>query len=81
MNKILPDKHKATLVYTGTKLGSNFNIKDINKKEHKHDLVYSVKCPEEPCNETYSGVTGRRLIERIGEHRGKTRIHMYINTQ
>ena len=46
VKKILPDKHKAALVYTGTKLGSNFNIKDITMKEHKHDLVYSVKCPE-----------------------------------
>ena len=55
MNKILPDKHKATLVYTVTKLGSNFNIKDITKKEHKHDLVCSVKCPEETCTETYNG--------------------------
>ena len=71
VNKILPDKHTATLVYTGTKLGSNFNIKDITKKEHKHDLIYSVKCPEETCNEAYNSEAGRRLIERVGEHRGK----------
>ena len=36
LNKILPDKHKTTLVYTGTKLSSNFSINDIAKKEHKH---------------------------------------------
>ena len=71
MNKILPDKQKATLVYTRTKLGYNFNIKDITKKEHKHDLVYRVKCPEETCNETYNGETGRRIVEGIDEHRGK----------
>ena len=65
MNKILPDKHKATLVYTGTKLVSNFNIKDITKKERKHDLVYIVKCPEETCNETYNGETGRRLVNEL----------------
>ena len=59
MNKIFLDKYKSTLVYTDTKLGSNFNIKDITKKEHKHDLVYSVKCPKETCNETYNGGTGR----------------------
>ena len=39
VNKIFRDKHKATLVYTGNKYGSNFNIKDITKDEHKHDLV------------------------------------------
>ena len=58
VNKILPNKHKATLVYTGTKLGSNFNIKDITKKEHKHDIVYSVKRPEETFNETFNGEHG-----------------------
>ena len=44
---------------------SNFTIKDITKKEHKHDLVYSVKRPEETCNETYNGETGRRLINEL----------------
>ena len=63
VNKILPNKQKATLVCTGTKLGSNFNIKDTTEKEHKHELVYSVKCPEETCNETYKDETGRRLVE------------------
>ena len=63
VNKILPSKQKATLVYSSTKLRSNFNIKDITKKEHKHDLVYSVKFPEEPCNKTYNGETGWRLVE------------------
>ena len=71
VNKILPDKHKGKLIYTGTKLSSNFNIKDITQKEHKHDLVYGVKCPEETCAETCNGETGRRLVERIDEHRGK----------
>ena len=93
-------------------------------KERKHDLVYSVKCPEETCNETYNGEnrdgskaaarskmeqfviivngwkpltiitkrsildvaaaldppleTGRRLVERIDEHRGKDKnSHMH----
>ena len=71
MNKILPDKHKAILVHIGTKLASNFNNKDFTKKEHKYDLVYSVKCREETCTETYNGETGRRLVERIDEHGGK----------
>ena len=77
MKKILPDKDKAALVYTGTKLGSNFNIKGITKKEHKHDLVYSVKCPEETCNEPYNGETGRRLIQRVGEYRRKDKNSIY----
>ena len=31
---------KAALVYSSSKVGSNFNLKDITKKEHKHDLVF-----------------------------------------
>ena len=49
------------LVYTGTKLGTIVNIKDKTKKEHNHDLAYSVKCPMKNCLESYSGETGRRL--------------------
>lgn len=45
INSNLPEKKKAQIIYTGTKLGNKFNIKDVNKKEHKHDLIYSVNCP------------------------------------
>ena len=32
------------LVYTGTKLGTKFNVKDVTKKEHHHDhIVKSVR--------------------------------------
>ena len=68
MNEILPDKHKTTLIYTGTKLGPNFNIKYITKKE-QHNLKCSVKYPKETCDETYNGETGRGLVEQIDEQR------------
>ena len=56
----------------------NFNVKDVTKKEHKHDLIYSVKCPDETCNKRYNCDTGRRLVERIDEHRGKDKnSHVY----
>ena len=51
------------------KLGSNFQIKDKTKFDHKHDLVYYVKCPE--FHEDYIGEIGRRLHERICDHSGK----------
>ena len=53
----------------GTKLGSNFNIKDIAKKQHKQDLMCSARCPEKTGNETYNGEPGKRLVERTDEHR------------
>ena len=59
VNKILPNKHRTMLVYTGTKLVCKFNIKDITKKEHKYDLVYSVKCCEETCTKTCNGMPSR----------------------
>ena len=56
-------------MHSGTKLGSNFQIKDKTKFDHKHDLVYYVKCPE--CQEDYIGEIGRRLHEWICDHSGK----------
>ena len=62
-------------MHSGTKLGSNFQIKDKTKFDHKHDLVYYVKCPE--CQEDYIGEIGRRLHERICDHSGKdSKSHM-----
>ena len=62
-------------MYTGTKLGSNFQIKDKTKFNNKHDLVYYVKCPE--YQEDYIGEIGRRLHERICELSGKdSKSHM-----
>ena len=59
------------LVYTGTKLGTKFNVKYKTKKEHHHDLTYRVKCTMKNCLEFYSGETGSRLIERVNEHSRK----------
>ena len=45
INKVLPEDKNMQLVYTGTMLGTKFNVKDKTKKEHHHDLTYSVKYP------------------------------------
>ena len=71
ITKLLPEQEGVALVFTGTKLGTKFNIKDKTSKEHQHDLTYSVVCPDANCNEEYNGETGRRLIERVHEHSGK----------
>ena len=59
------------LVHRGTKLGTKFNTKDKTKKEHHHDLTYSIKCPMKNYLESYNGETGRRLIERVHEYSGR----------
>ena len=71
INKVLQEHKNMQIVYQGTKLGTKFNVKDKTKKEHHHDLTYSVKCPMKNCLESYNGETGRRLIERVNEHSGK----------
>ena len=78
VNWALPDNYISQIVYTRTKLGSQFNIKDLTKIEHTHDLAYSVKCPEKNWEEVYSGEAGRRSSKRVEEHRGKSKIfHAY----
>ena len=75
LHRSLPNNIETKIVYTRTKLGSNFQIKDKTKFDHKYDLVYYVKCPE--CQEDYIGEIGRRPHERICDHSGKdSKSHM-----
>ena len=51
-----------------TKLSSNFQIKDKTNVDHKHDLVYYIKCPEWTTQEKYAGdlINGfLTIVERI----------------
>ena len=65
INKVLSEDKNMQLVYAGTKLRTKFYIKDKTKKEHHHDLTWSVKCPMKNCLESYNCETGRRIIEWI----------------
>ena len=71
ITKLLPEQEEVALVFTGTKLGAKFNIKDKTSKEHQDDLAHSVVSPDPNCNEEYNGKTGRRLIERVHKHSDK----------
>ena len=62
---------ETKVVHAGTKLGSNFQIKDKTKFNHKHNLVYYVKCLE--SQEGFIGEIGRGLHEWIFDHSGKDR--------
>ena len=81
VKRLLPQNHTAQYVYKSRKLGSAFYVKDQTKLEHKHDLTYLVKCPENTCSETCLGITAKRLNERIMEHAGKdSKLHMLKST-
>ena len=71
IQQILPNNVKIRITYTGIKIGTKFQIKDLTKNQHEHDLIYYSKCPEPNCNENYLGETGRRIIERTSDHCGK----------
>ena len=68
IQRILPNNVKTWITYTGRKFGSKFQIKDLTKNQHKHDLIYYSKCPEPICDKDYLGETGRRIIERAADH-------------
>ena len=71
INKVLSEDKNMQLVYKGTKLVTKFIVKDKTKKEHHHDLTYSVKCLMKNCLESYNDETRRRLVERVNKHSGK----------
>ena len=57
---------KTRITYSGKKLGTKFQIKDLTKNQH--DLIYYSKGPEPNSNEDYLGETGRIIIERTADH-------------
>ena len=59
------------VIYTVTKLGSQFNIKDPVPKRHVYDIIYHIVCLEDNCNQDYIGECARRLEERTKYHTGR----------
>ena len=75
--KSLPKKYDVRIILTGTKLSSQFNIKDDTNKQHKHDLVYFSRCPSTDCTDSYIGETARSVSERVMDHAGRdTKSHI-----
>ena len=61
IKRLLPQNHTTQHVYKSRKLGFAFDIKKQTKLQHKHDLTYLVKCPENIWSQTYLGKTARKL--------------------
>ena len=62
---------KPNIAFTGTKLSSNFNLKDPVPFTEKHDVIYRSVCATESCNEDYVGECARRLHERVKDHNSR----------
>ena len=68
LNKHLKDDVKVMITYQGTKLSLRFQVEDQTKFEHRNEVVYCCKCPENDCDDFYIGETDRRISERIIDH-------------
>ena len=59
---------KTWITYEGTKLSTQFPLKDRTKFEQRYNVVYFSVCPNVSCNETYVGETYMRIKEDIMNH-------------
>ena len=63
---MLPENVTTRVTNSGTRLSSKFTkMKGKTVKEHQHDIVYYVKCPESQVSEDYTEETVRRLSEKV----------------
>ena len=58
----LPKKHNFSIILTRTKLNSQFNFKDHNNKQCKHDLVFFSRCPSLYYTDSYIGETKSHIV-------------------
>ena len=79
IQRILPNNVKTRITYTDRRLGTKFQIKDLIKNQHEHDLIYYSKCLEPNCDKDYLGETGRRRIEMAADHSRKDSNLTYLN--
>ena len=70
LRQSLPNNVKPNIVFIGTKLSSNFNVKDPVPFTEKHDVIYRPVCATESCNDDYVGECAR-LHERVKDHNGR----------
>ena len=69
--KLLPETVDTQVAYTGRKLSTCFKIKDKNKFDDQHNLMYHEKCPSELCDKNYIGGSGQGILERVKDHNGR----------
>ena len=52
----------------------------MTKFEHKHDVIYLGKCPEQNCTDNYLGESARRVSEGIIDHGGRDKkSHLFLH--
>ena len=71
LKRTLPDDIKTMISYKRMKLSTIFPVKDKTDFQHKDNVVYYGKCPNEGCKDDYVGETKRCIVERIRGHNSK----------
>ena len=71
LKKTLPEDVNTMISYKSTKLSTKFPVKDKTDFQHKNNVVYHSKYPNEGCHENYIGETNRRIVERIQDHNSR----------
>ena len=62
---------KMKVIYTCSKWGSQFFMKDINQKRHIHDIIYHILSSEGNFIQEYFGKCARTHKERTKDHNGR----------
>ena len=65
LNVVLARNIKIRTFYTGKRLSSYFKTKEKIKFDHKHYVIYHIKCPKESCTDDYFDESGERVIESV----------------
>ena len=71
LNKHLPNNGKTEVAFSGQKLSTRFNVKNMTKFEYKHDVLYLGKYPKQNCTDNYLGESATRISEQIIDHGGR----------
>ena len=64
-------KFIVRIVYTPSKLGTRFQVKDKTKFAHQHNVTYHTDCANKKCPSDYIGQTKCRILKRTLEHNSK----------
>ena len=59
------------IVYTPSKLGTRFQVKDKTKLAHQHNVCYHIDCANKKCPSCYTGQTRCRILKRTLQHNSK----------
>ena len=77
--KLLPKTTQLELGFTGSKVGTGFQIKEKMIFEHIHDVYYLGTSPENNCWDNYVGQSSRGISERIIDHSGRGQNSHFFN--